>query len=186
MASKKNRKNNPKIAQATLCKNGVCAVRDLLVRGDQVSFVSSEQVERTGIHLLDDQKMPSDIVLPKNLVCVQDTSGRFLDRCSFHIVEWSDSLIDGTKPATSVLRTATDYAGENEPLEQGSVEVPKKGWQLVGEIAFIRYRRAGELAGNYEHPYNPHVPLYQHSELLAWRLALPTGCVVDGRGFVWP
>lgn len=161
---------------------------DLLVRGDKISFVSSEQVERTGVHSLDDSKMPSDIVLPDDYVLVQDPTGRHLSKCDFYVVRWQNVAPNSGKLSGKVKEIALDYFGDGAKIKRGSVELPEIDcqWNSVAEIAFIRYRRAGELEGLYEHPYNPRVHLYETDAPLAWRLPLPTGCVVDERGFVWP
>lgn len=159
---------------------------DLLVRGDMISFVSTEQVERTGVHSLDDTNMPSDIVLPEDYVLVQDPTGKYLSKCDFYVVRWHSDGPKGSNLSGKLRDIAYDYFGDGARIKRGSVELPEGNWSAVTEIAFIRYRRAGELSGNYEHPYNPRVQLYETESPLAWRLPLPTGCVVDARGFVWP
>lgn len=159
---------------------------DLLVRGDMISFVSAEQADRTGVHSLNDQLMPSDIVLPEDYVLVQDPTGKHLSKCDFYVVRWFGKTPKGVGLSSKLREIASDYFGDGARIKRGSVELPEGDWNPVAEIAFIRYRRAGELSGNYEHPYNPKVQLYETDSPLAWRLPLPTGCVVDARGFVWP
>lgn len=174
-----------KSAQAIICNTQMCVPRDLLVRGDRISFVSAEQAKRTGIHPLDDTKMPSDIVLPNDFVLIEDPTGKYLRKCDFYVLRW----VDGTLKSgvdTKVARVAADYFGASTRLKQGTVDIPDGKWHRASQIAFIRYRRAGDLSGNYEHPYNPNVWLYDTDKPIGWRIALPTGCVVDGRGFVWP
>lgn len=174
------------VGHAVICDAKACTPRDLFVRGDRVSFVSTEQAERVGIHPLDDAKMPSDIVLPKDYVIVNDPSGRYLRKCDYYVLPWSNIAPNGARLTTNVARMVADYFGEDANPQHGGVDIPDGKWHRVAQIAFIRYRREGDLRGNYEHPYNPAVWLYDTNKPLAWRIALPTGCVVDARGFVWP
>jgi hypothetical protein len=176
----------PKIAHAEVCNDKACAIRDLIVKGDRVSFVSVEQSQRTGIHPLDDEKMPSDITIPKDYVLVQDPTGRYLNKCHFYILPWHNNVPDSAKLTRNVANLAQEYFGDGVKLQHGSVDIPEGRWHRVAEVAFIRYRRAGNFKGNYEHPYNPPVWLYDTDRPLGWRIVLPTGCVVDARGFVWP
>ena len=176
-----------KIAQAVICNKQMCVPRDLLVRGDHISFVSVEQAERTGIHPLDDQKMPSDIVMPKDFCLIEDPTGKYLRKCDFYILRWQDGDVLKHGVSDKVEKVAADYFGNGTRLKPRTVDIPAaNSWRKSAQIAFIRYRRAGELSGNYEHPYNPSVWIYETNKPIGWRIALPTGCVVDGRGFVWP
>lgn len=130
--------------------------------------------------------MPSDIVLGKNFVLVEDPSGTYLERCDFYIVRWSSRKPSSNLTTTSIDDIVNDYFGDEHRLVHGSVDIPKGPWQRVCEVAFIRYRRAGYASGDYEHPYDPPVVLFQNEGVPAFKLALPSGCVVDDRGFVTP
>lgn len=177
-----------RIAEAEVCNSAMCTISNHLVRGDQIEFVSAEQVRRFGRHPLDDEAMPSDIKLPKSYVLV-DPDGVFFPRCNFYVVQWhggSGSLSDVDQKD---IKIAQDYFGADHPVRVGQIEMPEldTSWKRQAKIEFIRYRRQGKLAGAYEHPYNPPVYLYAtKSGPLAWKVVLPSGCVVDSRGFVRP
>lgn len=173
----------PHIVRAEDCSTGTCHVTQNLVRGDRVSFVSVEQTKKVGIHPLDEAAMPSDIILPPDFVVVQDENGILFDRCHMHVVRWHPKR---TRLSKNDIEVAQRYYGRSVKPRGGEVEVPKGPWRRVAKIAFIRYRREGELKGNYEHPFKPHVFLYATKNPLAWKLKLPDGCIVDERGFVRP
>lgn len=173
-------------AQAKVCANGTCALSNHLIRGDRIEFVSAEQVKLVGSHPLDEKKMPSDIVLPPQYVLVHDTAGNTFDRCHMHFVRSRNTRRSVSNLSETDHKVIEDYYGSNVTPRIAEVEVPKGPWQRVAKIAFIRYRREGDLEGNYEHPFEPNVFLYTTKNPLAWQLKLPNGCVVDERGFVRP
>ena len=157
------------------------------MRGDRISFVSVEQVKKVGRHKLDADKMPADVVLPEDFVLVHDTAGSLLNRCELFIVRWHKGGTDLAPNRTSrALADAREYFGRDVPLQMGEVDVPKGPWHRVAKVAFIRYRRAGNSGGMYEHEYDTPVFLLDTTKPLAWKLALPDRCVVDARGFVRP
>lgn len=178
--------NGARIAQATVCEGDVCETSDLLVRGDQIQFVSVEQVREVGDHPLDELAMPSDIRLKSNFVLVQDTSGLLFDRCHMHIVRWHGVRRSLQSVRANSVQVARQYFGNGIPISVGEVEVPEGPWQRVAKVKYIRYRRYGYAKANYEHPFNPPVFLYATQRPLAWKLKLPNGCIVDERGFVRP
>lgn len=193
---------NGKIAETEECDECSCETRHLLVRGDIVSFVTPERVQQSGPHPLDDRKMPSDITIPKGYVLVHDTTGVMLDRCDLYIVKWhqggrrstpkrhqggrrlTPNLADVVGP--DALADAHAYFGEQGGLTVGRIDIPEGPWHRVAQVKFIRYRRVGVHSGSYEHEYEIPVDLMYCTRPLAWRLPLPTGCIVDPRGFVWP
>lgn len=176
-----------RIAQTEVCDSKTCQTGTLLVRGDRISFVSVEQVKKVGRHKLDAEKMPSDIELPGDYVLVHDTAGSLLSRCELFIVRWHKA---GTNLVPSkesrAVTDAREYFGRDVPLQLGEVDIPEGAWQRVAKVAFIRYRRVGNSGGMYEHEYDTPVFLYDTTKPLAWKLALPNGCIVDARGFVHP
>jgi hypothetical protein len=174
-----------RVARTEICDSGVCDIANLLVRGDQIEFVSTEQVRAVGRHPLDPDAMPSDIVLPKGFVLVHDTTGRLLDRCHFYVVKWSRT---GTKGVSNLSKNELEAAKayyNGARLTGGSVDIPEGPWHRDAKVAFIRYRRHGHPK-KFEHPYEPAVFLYGTDKPTAWKIVLPQGCVVDARGFVWP
>lgn len=174
-----------KIAETEVCDSKECKISYLLVRGDQISFVSSEQARKVGVHPLNDKQMPSDVVLPKNFVLVHDTSGTLFDACEMFIVKW----LGGRKSISNVyeddIKIAQEYFGSGTNIGVGSVEVPQGPWKKIAKMRFIRYQRHGYAKG-FEHEYSPAVFLYSTQRPLAWKLKLPKGCIVDERGFVRP
>jgi hypothetical protein len=176
-----------RIAEA--CGPTVCG--HVLVRADQVSFVSLEQVKKVGWHPLDEHSMPSDVVLPEAFVMVDDASGEIFRRCDFNIVRWrTQSLGRVSNVHDRDMAVAEKYfVGEHgevpENIEVGSVVVPRGRWKRVIEIRAIRYRRFGWKKG-FEHRYERPVWVYAASRGSAWKVELPNGCVVNERGFVSP
>lgn len=178
--------NGGRVAVAEVCDAESCQQSTLLVRGDRISFVSVEQARKVGRHPLDEEKMPSDVFLPPDYVVVHDTSGILFDRCHMHIVKWRG----GRKRLHNVrnldVHSTSKYFGSDAKISVGEVEVPEGPWKKTAKIAFIRYRRTGNLKGNYEHDFDPCVFLYSTQRPLSWKLRLPNGCIVDERGFVRP
>lgn len=173
-------------AQTEDCSTGTCALSNHLVRGDRIEFVSTEQVKKVGRHPLDENAMPSDLRLPKEFVLVHDTAGNTFDRCHMYFVRSRNTRKSVANLSENDLKVVHDYYGSNVTPRIAEVEVPKGPWHRVAKIAFIRYRREGDLEGNYEHPFEPNVFLYATKRPLAWQLKLPNGCIVDERGFVKP
>lgn len=177
--------NAARIAQAEVCDSKTCRTGHLLVRGDRISFVSVEQVKKVGRHKLDAEAMPSDVVLPVNFVLVHDTAGSLLSPCELFIVRWHKGVTESVLENDSrVVADARKYFGRGLPLQVGEVDVPDGPWQRVGKVAFIRYFRAGNTGGMYEHEFDS--PMMISYTPHSWKLALPNGCIVDSRGFVRP
>lgn len=180
-----------RIASTTVCESGTCNAANLLVRGDKISFVSVEQVEKVGEHPLDEKKMPSDLWLPGRHVLVHDTVGSALTQCDFYVVKWYPPATrtrhrSNPQPSEQELEAARLYFGSDGRFTRGTVDIPNGPWHLLAQVRFIRYQRVGMHGGSYEHKYEVPVELHYCKRPLAWRLPLPTGCVVDARGFVWP
>lgn len=176
-----------RLATAKVCDSGFCELGDLLVRGDQISFVSTEQVARVGRHNLDAVAMPSDVTLPASYVVVHDPTGKLLNKCDMYFVRWKNET---RKRAPTVrpelIRIARAYFGRGSTITRGTVDIPKGPWHRECEVQFIRYRREGDDNRPYEHEYDVPVKLLYSARPLAWRLPLPEGCVVNSHGFVRP
>lgn len=176
-----------RVAQTEFCNEQKCWQSFLLVRGDQISFVSTEQVAKVGYHALDPKAMPSDIVLPKNYVLVHDTAGEFLNRCDFYVVRWypDKDHFDTNKMPAKARKDVHAYFGRNSSLQAGSVDIPEGPWRRDAKVRCIRYRRHG-YDRLFEHKYEVPVDLFYSSKPPAWRVSLPSSCIVDERGFVRP
>lgn len=176
-----------RLANTKICDAGYCELGDLLVRGDRISFVSLEQIDKVGHHKLDPVAMPSDVVLPESYVLVHDPGGTLLSKCDLYVVKWRSTAKNrATIVRPELMRTARAYFGSNSHITRGTVDIPKGRWQRVAKVQFIRYRREGDDNNNYEHEYDVPVDLMYCRTPLAWRLPLPEGCIVNARGFVRP
>lgn len=184
-----------RIAEATACDSKGCYSSHLLVRGDRVSFLSTEAYRqskakrevRDGKVYWSPSMPPSDVKLPPGYVLVHDTVGELLTKCDLYIVRWRRG---GSKEASKdIIEDAHAYfeevSGRQLGLRYGSVEIPAGPWKKIARVSFIRYQQPG-VPGPSEHAYDPAVDVYDCMHPLAWRLPLPTGCVVDSHGFVWP
>lgn len=175
----------PRVAEVEVCDEQACDIAHFLVRGDQVSFVSTERAARVGEHKLDQRRMPSDIRLPSEYVIVHDAAGRLLSKCDIYVLRWSRGRLQPESDMHSAdLRVAKSYFGNNARIRGGSVALPKGEWEPKAEIRFIRYRRFG-YETLFEHRYDVPVVLMA-TRSRAFRLPLPEGCVIDSRGFVRP
>lgn len=176
-----------RVAQTEVCDSKTCWQGHLLVRGDKISFVSTEQVKEVGYHALDPDAMPADIELPGNYVLVHDTAGELLNRCDLYVVRWyPDSGRSVHKNlASKALRDARAYFGDGSTIKLGSVDIPEGPWKREAKVKCIRYRRHG-YDKLFEHTYDTPVDLFTTDSPLAWRVSLPAGCIVDERGFVRP
>lgn len=177
---------DPRLAAAEICDNRVCEVVHLLVRGDRVSFVSTEQVSRIGEAKLDPVRMPSDVRLPAGYVLVNDATGRLLDKCDIYVVKWRNSRRrESTDVHPNDLAAAEEYFGSGAPIRGGFVDIPRGPWKRVARVRYIRYERFG-FDTPFEHRYDVPVDLFYSARPLAWRVPLPEGCVINARGFVRP
>lgn len=187
----------PRIAEIEVCDNRVCEVGHILVRGDRVSFVSSELVRAVGEKKVpvaageaawrdrEGRFIPSDIRLPPAYVLVNDAAGRLLDRCEIYIVRWrNNKRREVSDIHRADLAAAQDYFGSGASIRNGFVDIPKGPWKRVVRVRYIRYERFG-FDKPFEHRYDPAVDLFS-TQPLAWRIPLPEGCVIDSRGFVRP
>lgn len=187
------------VVEAEVCETGLCNIGHLLVRGDRVSFVSVEQLKRSGAKrkvvdgrvYWDPAPPKSDVTMERGYVVVHDTTNSLLSSCDLYIVKWhqiytrDSSGLDEISP--EALASAREYYGPKTPIRVGSVEMPEGPWSRIpGKMALIRYRRYGVDQDDYEHVWEPSVSLYDCARPIAYRLPLPEGCVVDERGFVRP
>ena len=188
-------------------RKGECA--QLRVNGDHVSLVSVEHFRKTGIkheNIFERKEqlwyrfpdghearlsdvLRSDIrSIPKGYVLAHDSTGAILDPCEFFILKWRSGAKMAPRPEE--VREAEAYFGEGKKIRRGRVQIPQGKWRKICRIAVIRYTRYGDLAGDYEHPYDLYyekpVWLFILNRPLAFKLRLPDGCLVDERGFVRP
>jgi hypothetical protein len=144
----------------------------LVMRGDEVSFVRA-----------DDKEI---VKLPKEWQLVHDSSGKYLRNCDIFVLSPSKSDTPLSKTDKGVLNSAKEHYGKSTRLHAGSVDIPEGPWHRLAKVTHIRYKRLGAKRGRYQHSYKFPVWLYYCEDPLAWKIALPDGCVVNHRGFVFP
>lgn len=185
----------PRVAEVEVCDEQVCETGHFLVRGDRVSFVSTDKTTREQIDRLRSTDpdgtvrwkrfIQSDVPLPPSYVLVHDAAGRLLNKCDVYVLRWSSSRRQMESDMhRSDLRAAQDYFGPEARIRGGSIDLPGEDWAPIARIHIIRYRRYG--FGMFEHVYDTPVELQSTTRPLAWKLPLPDGCVIDSRGFVRP
>lgn len=146
-----------------------------------------------------------DIELPRRWGMLHDPSGTFWPKCSllfthFHQGKTRDDSDEGV-----------GYFGKRANVRRGCAdEIPpndlRHGWREVGIVTQVFYERAGKHEGRYRHKFNdprgwmwlvalfkrktaktpPVLFEYNHGGVVALRLELPDGCMVDDRGIALP
>jgi hypothetical protein len=90
-----------------------------------------------------------------------------------------------TREAVSQLpRIASLYFGSDYDGRVAYIDIPSGAWRPVGKVDVIFYDRPGEHRDYYRHQFEKPVPLSANGRF--HRLSLPSGCVVNDRGFVSP
>lgn len=153
----------------------------LAMRGKVKSRVAQQVLREIGKDAL---PMPC----PDDFLVVQDVSGKLRRSCDFYICR--QRAVQGAcrLPTEEAVEAAKEWAGTDGSVVCRGVELPNPPWQRSAQINGIWYRRTAVegLGGRYDHKYRIHVPLFVSSRPKGWRVALPDGCIVDGRGFVDP
>ena len=155
----------------------------LIVKGTRVAF-----------DFVDGAEMD---VAPKSAM-MHDAEGRDWPRCSVLIGPFSAGTTSGVPTGGKSLRAARDYYGRNYVLKAGDLDTPPRamaGWRKVGSVRRIYYYRPGNRhRGDFQHPVGARKHVFFGPKGRAsvyvrgrWvRLELPSGCILDDRGFVWP
>jgi hypothetical protein len=152
----------------------------LIVKGKSVSF-----------DLIDGSKVDA----PAAWGMIHDPTGRKWKRTSVLVMPF-EKLGEETEGDSH----SQDYLGRTHLTRVGDVRLPPKSfgdWKLEGEVSEIWYVRTGRKYGGkrFRHRFNApslarffkgkgRVRLYSRSG--SYRLELPRGASVDGRGYVWP
>lgn len=123
--------------------------------------------------------------LPVKYGIIHDPEGVVYSRCDIYFGPYR-----ATRQKAELTRKAAAYFGGNYDGKKASVNVPDSGWKSVGQVVQIFYRRPGKYEGNYFHPWFKHAkkktPLTLSKSGSFYLLALPDGCIVNDRGFVYP
>jgi hypothetical protein len=129
---------------------------------------------------------------PAGYGIIHDPDGESLPKCDVFIGPFKKSR----RPA-EMTRAAKAYFGSKYPGLQGSVNVPIDGpWTPIGETNQIWYRRGVDgrpalAKAPYYHPFYKRgrkakaLILHRGPRGFLW-LSLPSGCILNERGFVWP
>jgi hypothetical protein len=138
----------------------------------------------------------SEIDAPARNAMLHDPRGRYWKRNSILVAPFKrggGGEVDGDADSK-------DYLGRTHLTRVGDVPLPPKElstWTYEGEVSEIWYTRHGAKYGGkrFRHAFNKSVlgrlvkgtgkaRLYSRGSL--YRLELPRGAIVDGRGLVWP
>lgn len=146
----------------------------MLLRGNRISLVAG-----------DDE---TTFDLPKDYWLVWDKSGRILRRCDVHILQCKPVSGRGIEFDPDDLSEAEDYWGPRDRWTPYSFHLPSGPWKKLGRLARIGYRRG--RTGNWMHP-GPSEPPLEEAVYLdegdgCYRIRMPSGCVLDDRGFIFP
>ena len=137
----------------------------------------------------------SGIDAPAQNALLHDPTGRFWKSTSILVAPFSKGRDEVEGDSYS-----KDYLGRSHLTRAGDVRLPPKAlslWQYEGEVETIWYTRHGKKYGGkrFRHEFNRpslarlvkgrgRARLYSLGS--AYRLELPRGAIVDGRGLVWP
>ncbi len=152
----------------------------LIAKGKAVSF---------------DMANGDEIDAPARSAMLHDPRGRFWKRTSILVAPFKRGSGETGGDADS-----KDYLGRTHLTRVGDVPLPPKelsAWTYEGECEKIWYTRHGAKHGGtrFHHTFNKSLlgrlvkgrgkaRLYSRGSL--YRLELPRGAIVDGRGFLWP
>jgi hypothetical protein len=133
-----------------------------------------------------------EVRAPKSAGLMRDGAGKDWPRCSILIGPYRK----GRREA-SLDRAARSFYGPGYVARQGAVSLPPRElseWSEMGTVRRIFYVRVGAIRGGerFKHHlrttrffvFPVRTVLYRHGRFL--RIELPSGCIVNRRGFVWP
>jgi hypothetical protein len=128
---------------------------------------------------------------PESWGLVHDITGQCLDKCEIFICPYTARNPIRHRLPSEVHEAAVEYFGEGEMLLEGTVELPTGPWERVGVITRVYYSRYGELSSPYQHPFKKGAVLHKQKRAhagrqKAYRISLPSDCVITAHGFVDP
>lgn len=153
----------------------------IIIKGSNVQF---EMKRPEGAPSATDapKKISGKLVkLPTNYGIIHDPEGEHFDKC-----ECFFGPHKSTTRTVEMTPKAKAYMGPSYPATFAVVDVPQGPWNSVGEVAQIFYKRPGRYQGRYFHPFKTGYGPSLFKSGRYYRLALPGGCIVDDRGFVFP
>lgn len=166
-----------------VCKVGArLPYSSFLVKGDEVEFLRAGTKEKTYI--------------PASFLMLHDVTKHHYRRCDFFIVKSMRLHVDRVTFDERTVYEAQEYYGDRVKLGAVGFALPTGSWNSVGLVDEIHYRRHPSnpqpllapvrIGGRYTHSFASNVPLREAGSGNAWRVALPSGCLVDAHGFVTP
>jgi hypothetical protein len=161
------------------------------VVGAAVVEVSGAQLLVKGDHVGLEMDGAGQISLPPDWGMVHDPLGAFCDPYDVFLLPYAIHTHSVRIRNARLVHLAAAYFGHGTPLENGSVVIPQGPWQPVGRVRQIFYRRYGNLAARYYHPFRQNAPPVMldrcvEGQTARYVLRLPPGSILDSHGFVWP
>lgn len=154
----------------------------IVIKGSHVRFELVEPSGKPVPHPNPGKVIKGKIVtLPTDHGIIHDPDGQAFDRCEVFFGPYRK-----TRRRAEMTKAARAYMGSDYPASYAVVDLPRGTWKPLGEVAQIFYKRPGRYDGKYFHPFKRgHAPhLFKCGRF--YKLALPGGCIVDDRGFVFP
>lgn len=120
--------------------------------------------------------------LPRSFGIIHDPTGEALPRCDVFFGAYRKTDKVGTP-----TRQSTAYFGRRYQPKNTTIDIPRGPWKNIGEVVQILYVRTekSQYAGKYYHPFKKVHPVVSKCKSY-YKLALPNGCILDDRGFVFP
>jgi hypothetical protein len=140
------------------------------------------------------------ILTPRGAM-IHDPSGSVWPNCSLLIVPIRGSRVASDDEYQGAPK---HFLGRTHQARVAQFEIPSRtvgDWKVVGNVTRVDYVRGGTKApGGYRHTMNKPRGIYRFTHLLkggkapvvlrklgrCYRIDLPSGCVVDDRGIVYP
>ncbi len=149
----------------------------MLLRGNKVLLVEDDDV--------------GQIVFPDECWLLQDKTGRRFRKCDILIVYCDETGQSVSESLPQDRDEAENYWGKHTRFRMYHPHIPDGPWKFVANVVRIGYRRGRKgmhlHPGPNEAPLRDPVKLYESTgRTKGWRLRLPSDCVVDDRGFVYP
>jgi hypothetical protein len=124
------------------------------------------------------------IALPDKYFMVHDPLGEEERTCDVFVHPPVKGTYAEEGLDSGLVRQAKDYYGRGHRPRYARLDLSGRRWNRLYSVDRIEYRRPGEYADAYFHPYEVPVTLFRSGRV--YRLALPDGCVLDSHGFVKP
>jgi hypothetical protein len=118
---------------------------------------------------------------PARYGLIHDPDGKQLPKCYVFIGPYKTS-----KKPVEMTSDAKSYFGSDYKPTGAVVDVPDGDWHPMGDVVQIFYKREGKYKGKYFHLFAKRTTVVLSRCKSHFRLELPSGCIVNWRGFVYP